>query len=264
MTTSGGIVTNVTVNASAFANVMHFKGAVAELPLYSSGVALGDIYVINIDDGGYIDAEGKPVSSSDDVTKTPLKRGQEYICVDPTYSNVGKWELIGDQNTGATKGYVDAAIASAMTYSSATGIAASASTLSAAVQALATAVDGAKTALSSDDTGNNSLVTAGAVVDYIDGLDLGDAASYAVTSSIRSDGDDNALATEGAVARYVASEISTNMWSGSATAYPIGSAAGENRPSITVEIDESAAEGKVVVTATKFGTAVGANVVTLA
>ena len=139
------------MSASAFTNVMHFKGAVAELPLSSSGVALGDIYVINVDDGGYVDAEGKPVSSSDDVTKTPLKRGQEYICVDPSYSNVGKWELIGDQNTGATKGYVDAAIASAMTYSSATGIAASASTLADAAQAAISAIDGAKSQLAAQD-----------------------------------------------------------------------------------------------------------------
>ena len=81
-----------------------------------------------------------------------------------------------------------------------------------------------------------------------------DGAKTEISSPDSASGD---LVTASAVIGYV----SGTRWNASDIAYPIGQ--GENRPSIAVEIDESASK-KVIVSATNFGTAVGANVVTLA
>lgn len=215
VTTAGGSVTAVTVNAAAFANVVNFDGVITSGDLPPSPKK-GDIVVI-----------GTPNTEADppEELAQELRPGQEYIYTGDTVGEGGatydstKWQLIGDQTT--TQDQIDTAIASAMRYSSAAGVTSSASTLNSAVAALASAIDGAKTEISSPDSDSGDLVTASAVVGYVAGT----------------------------------------RWNASDTAYPIGE--GENRPSIAVEIDESA-EKKVTVTATNFGTAVGANVVTLA
>ena len=87
VTTAAGSVSKVEVNASAFANVMKFRGVVASTANVTSP-ASGDIVVIGADPTGGA------------VT------GQEYI-----YDG-SKWELIGDQNTYATKAYVDTSVSS--------------------------------------------------------------------------------------------------------------------------------------------------------
>lgn len=78
VTTSGGSVNAVTLNASAFGNVMKFRGVVASTTSISNP-ASGDIVIIGSQPTGGAVA------------------GQEYI-----YDG-SKWELIGDQATYATK-----------------------------------------------------------------------------------------------------------------------------------------------------------------
>ena len=65
--------------------------------------------------------------------------------------------------------------------------------------------------------------------------------------------------------QYVGTAIDSARWSGTATAYPLGSDTA-NYPTITVEVDETAldAEGMLTISTTNFGTAVGANVLALA
>lgn len=84
VTTQSGSVTAVSVDATAFGNVMSFKGVVTALPSESN--VSGDIVVIGANPTG----EG-------------LVQGQEYI-----YDGTN-WELIGDQNTYAVNAYTSTA-----------------------------------------------------------------------------------------------------------------------------------------------------------
>lgn len=201
VTTSGGSVTAVTVNASTFGNVMRFRDTVSNTANVSNPAA-GDIVVI----AGVTDSESKFVN------------GQEYI-----YTNESKWEVIGDQNTYATKATVDASFAA---------IAASWSTLKGAAF-----IDTANT-VTADAT---TLPTCSAVATYVGGeianLDatvsassngveftvtetdgkltgasltgVGTAASANVTNTVTSAG--TSLPTESAVASYVAAAIASAL-----------------------------------------------------
>ena len=92
MTTSGGNVTAVTVNASAFTNVMHFKGVVNASSQTDTlaGYAPGDIILIgsqaNI--GWHTGTDGVPATGeltpgeAEGTGYTPASEGQEYICID--------------------------------------------------------------------------------------------------------------------------------------------------------------------------------------
>ena len=80
VTTSGGSVTAVSVDATAFGNAIHFRGVEASTGAVSDPVA-GDIVVI-----------GSPAGEG-------FVAGQEYI-----YDGTN-WELIGDQNTYAVNAY---------------------------------------------------------------------------------------------------------------------------------------------------------------
>ena len=81
VTTAGGSVTDVVVNATSFGNVMHFAGVVST-PAAIATPASGDIVVIGSQpDTGYV-------------------TGQEYI-----YTTASTWELIGDQNSYALNAY---------------------------------------------------------------------------------------------------------------------------------------------------------------
>ena len=106
VTTSGGNVTGVAVNAAAFGNVMHFKSVVTELPSESN--VAGDIVIVGANPTG----EG-------------LVQGQEYI-----YDGTN-WELIGDQNSYALNSYTHGEEV----------VTAAASTLPDAVHAIATGFD---------------------------------------------------------------------------------------------------------------------------
>lgn len=108
VTTSGGSVTAVTVNAGTFGNVMHFRDTVSNTANVTNPVA-GDIVIIT----------GVTDSSSAFVN------GQEYI-----YTTASTWELIGDQNSYALNAYTSSA-----------EVLANASTLPGAVDALGAAVD---------------------------------------------------------------------------------------------------------------------------
>lgn len=105
VTTQSGKVTNVLVDATEIANVMHFKGTSTVLPAYtaSSDTKAGDIWIIGANPTGYITSSGWGTTNS--AEGTALSAGQEYI---RTSSN--GFELIGDQNTYATKAYVNASI----------------------------------------------------------------------------------------------------------------------------------------------------------
>ena len=84
VTTAGGSVTDVVVNATSFGNVMKFRGVYVSTGAVSDPAA-GDIIVI-----------GPPAA-------TGFKVGQEYICTD--IAPYPKWELIGDQNSYALNAY---------------------------------------------------------------------------------------------------------------------------------------------------------------
>ena len=106
VTTQGGSVTAVAVDATSFGNVMHLAGVVAA-PSAIATPAAGDIVVIGSQPAaGYV-------------------TGQEYI-----YTNAGSWELIGDQSTYAINAYTSTAT-----------VLASATTLPTAIDALGAAVD---------------------------------------------------------------------------------------------------------------------------
>ena len=88
VTTQSGSVKVVSVDATAFGNVMHFQGVYSS-PYDLENPQSGDIIII-----------GSASSGSSYVN------GQEWIFDDKAYD----WELIGDQNTYATKAYVDASV----------------------------------------------------------------------------------------------------------------------------------------------------------
>lgn len=114
VTTEGGSIKAVTVNASAFGNVIHFRDVVSNTADVSDAMP-GDIVVIG--------------SNAD----TGFVTGQEYICTasaveDPATPAV--WEVIGDQTTYATNAYSS----TATVYTGAT-------TLPAAINAAGSAID---------------------------------------------------------------------------------------------------------------------------
>lgn len=109
VTTQSGSVTAVSVDATAFGNVMSFKGVVPELPSESN--VSGDIVVIGANPSG-----------------AGLVQGQEYI-----YDGTN-WELIGDQNTYAVNAYSS----TASVYTGATTVPAALNAAGAAIDALNT------------------------------------------------------------------------------------------------------------------------------
>lgn len=187
VTTQGGSVTEVNVDATAFGNVMSFKGVVTELP--SENNVSGDIVVIGANPTG-----------------AGLVQGQEYI-----YSG-SAWELIGDQNTYA----VNAFSSTASVYTGATTLPAAVSAAGAAIDTLTTKVSTLENAVTGgnyDDgsAGVNVSVTTAAttaaptvtvtVTKATLNTTLGttNVADKTVATSIGATGDNTALATEKAV-----------------------------------------------------------------
>lgn len=201
VTTSGGSVTAVTVDASTFGNVMRFRDTVSDTANVSNPAA-GDIVVI----AGVTDSESKFVN------------GQEYI-----YTNESKWEVIGDQNTYATKATVDASFASvaaswatlksAAFVDTADTVTAAATTLP-TCSAVATYVGGEIAKLDATVSASSNGVEF--TVTETDGkltaatlTGVGTAASANVTSTVTSAG--TSLPTESAVASYVAAAIASAL-----------------------------------------------------
>lgn len=130
VTTQGGSVTVVSVDASTFGNVMHFRNVVSNTADVSDPIA-GDIVVIgNTPDVGFVS-------------------GQEYI-----YTNAGAWELIGDQNTYALNAYTS----TATVYMGATTLPAALNLVGAAVDTLNTDVSTLKTNVASLSSAIDALV----------------------------------------------------------------------------------------------------------
>lgn len=201
VTTSGGSVTAVTVNASTFGNVMRFRDTVSNTANVSNPAA-GDIVVI----AGVTDSESTFVN------------GQEYI-----YTNESKWEVIGDQNTYATKATVDASFSAiAASWSTLKGAAFidTANTVTAAATTLPTC-SAVATYVESEIAKLDATVSASAngvefTVTETDGkltaatlTGVGTAASANVTSTVTSAG--TSLPTESAVASYVAAAIASAL-----------------------------------------------------
>ena len=152
VTTSGGEVTTVTVNATTFGNVMHFRDTVSNTADVSDPVA-GDIVII----AGVSDLESDFVN------------GQEYI-----YTTASTWELIGDQSTYAIKSVVDAALDTKASVGTGTATASYGVSgevvLSANAQpTLSVAVAPVTTSAGITSTATTSLATAAAIADYVDG-----------------------------------------------------------------------------------------------
>ena len=149
VTTQGGSVTDVSLDASTFGNVMHFAGVVASTAEVSDPVA-GDIVVI-----GSSAAEG-------------FVSGQEYI-----YTTASTWELIGDQNTYALNAYTSSAT-----------VLAGATTLPGAVDALGAAVDTLNTKTNAYVGGSASDADQGvAVTVSVDATTLAPSVDVVVTSA---------------------------------------------------------------------------------
>ena len=198
VTTEGGSVTAVQVDATAFGNVMHFKDTVSNTANVNNPAA-GDIVVI----AGVTDSE------------STFKNGQEYI-----YTNGNTWELIGDQNTYAIKATVDAsfsAIASSWASLGGAAFVGTASTVTADATTLPTC-SAVAAYVSSVVTGLSSTVSASAngvefSVTQTSGkltsaslTGVGTAASKNFADTLTSTG--TSLPTESAVAAYVAAAIS--------------------------------------------------------
>ena len=152
VTTSGGEVTTVTVNATTFGNVMHFRDTVSNTANVTNPVA-GDIVII----AGVTDSESDFVN------------GQEYI-----YTTTSTWELIGDQSTYAIKSVVDAALDTKASVGTGTATASYGVSgevvLSANAQpTLSVAVAPVTTSAGITSTATTSLATAAAIADYVDG-----------------------------------------------------------------------------------------------
>lgn len=171
VTTQGGSVTAVAVNAASFGNVMHFAGVVST-PTEIATPAGGDIVVIGSQpDTGYV-------------------AGQEYI-----YDGT-KWEVIGDQNTYALNTYApgtEVVTAAAATLPDAVHA------IAAAFDTLNTTVSGLASDLASVSTALDSLTSSFA--------SLGTAAQASVANSV--DTSATTLPTCSAVADYVGTELSS-------------------------------------------------------
>lgn len=182
VTTQGGSVTAVSVNAESFGNTMHFRGVAASTADVSDPVA-GDIVVIGAEPTGGAVA------------------GQEYI-----YTTASTWELIGDQNTYALNAYAPGT----------ENVTAGTTTLPAATHAIASKVDDIAAALSdftySSVTGGSSSSTVNGVtvevvtaattaVPTVSLTGVGTAASVDFATTVTSDG--TALPTQSAVATAI-------------------------------------------------------------
>ncbi len=173
VTTQGGSVTAVAVNAAAFGNVMHFAGVVST-PTEIATPAGGDIVVIgNNPDTGYV-------------------TGQEYIYV----STTSTWEVIGDQTTYALNAYAHGTEV----------VTAAAATLPDAVHAIAAAFDTLNTTVSGLARDLTSVSTAlGSLASSF--ASLGDAALKSVATTL--DSSATTLPTCSAVADYVGGELTS-------------------------------------------------------
>lgn len=201
VTTSGGSVTAVTVDASTFGNVMRFRDTVSDTANVSNPAA-GDIVVI----AGVTDSESKFVN------------GQEYI-----YTNESKWEVIGDQNTYATKATVDASFAavsaswatlkSAAFVDTADTVTANATTLptcSAVATYVGSEIAKLDATVSASSNGVEFTVTeTGGKLTAATLTGVGTAASANVTNTVTSAG--TSLPTESAVASYVEAAIASAL-----------------------------------------------------
>ena len=146
VTTEGGSVKAVSLNAEAFGNAIHFRGVWAS-PVAVSDPEAGDIVVIG------------------STPATGFIAGQEYIYAD------GNWELIGDQNSYALNAYSSAA-------SVFTGVATVPAALNAAGAAIdnhesrITAIEGSIAAMdASVSSSENSSIQVG--VTQVDGVVTG-------------------------------------------------------------------------------------------
>jgi hypothetical protein len=148
VTTQSGSVTAVSVDATAFGNVMSFKGVVTALPSESN--VSGDIVVIGANPTG----EG-------------LVQGQEYI-----YDGTN-WELIGDQNTYAVNAYTSTA-----------SVYAGAATVPTALNAAGAAIDALKTKTDAYVGGSASDADQGVSVTVsVDAATLAPSVDVVVTSA---------------------------------------------------------------------------------
>lgn len=173
VTTKNGQVTAVTVAASEIANVMHFKGTSTTLPSWGESAAqkAGDIWIVGANPTGYITSSGWGSTTSTGNTK--LVAGQEYV-----KTSSGGFELIGDQNTYATKAYVDASVSAlnnsintkasigTATAAAFKGLRASVSLNSNAAPTMAFFNDSIVTTAAGITTTADKFVTASAVADY--------------------------------------------------------------------------------------------------
>ena len=148
VTTQGGSVTAVSLNAEAFGNAIHFRGVEASTGAVSDPEA-GDIVGI-----GSTPAEG-------------FVAGQEYL-----YDGT-KWELIGDQNTYAANAYSSTATVF-------TGV----ETVPGALNAAGAAIDALKTKTDAYVGGSASDADQGvAVTVSVDATTLAPSVDVVVTSS---------------------------------------------------------------------------------
>ena len=169
VTTQGGSVTAVSLNAEAFGNTIHFRGVEASTGAVSDPVA-GDIVVI-----GSTPGEG-------------FVAGQEYI-----YDGT-KWELIGDQNTYAVNAYSSTATVF-------TGV----ETVPGALNAAGAAIDALKTKTDAYVGGSASDADQGvAVTVSVDATTLAPSVDVVVTSATLFDGLD---ATVSSAAKGVEVEV---------------------------------------------------------
>ena len=171
VTTAGGSVTGVVVNATSFGNVMHFRDTVSNTSDVSNPVA-GDIVIITNADTGF-------------------RNGQEYI-----YTTASTWELIGDQSGYALNAYAPGAEV----------VTAGATTLPGAVHAIAAAFDTLSASVSNIATSIGTLQTAVSSLTS-SFANLGDAALKSVATTL--DSSATTLPTCSAVASYVGAELSS-------------------------------------------------------
>ena len=214
VTTKNGQVTAVTVAASEIANVMHFKGTSTTLPSWGESTAqkAGDIWIVGANPTGYITSSGWGSTASAGNTK--LVAGQEYV-----KTSTGGFELIGDQNTYATKAYVDASVTSldgakasigTATAASFKGLRASVSLKSDAAPTMAFFDGGIITSASEITSSADKFVTASAIANYVTGKlpasGFGTAATKDFATTIIDGG--VSLPTQDAVYDFVVGQIS--------------------------------------------------------
>ena len=175
---------------SSLDKVMHFVGAGTSLP---TSAKAGDVYVFTADETNVPSGE------------TGFKAGQEvvYTSESETYDR-DNWEVIGDQNTYATKAYVDGTFAlnayssTALVYSNA-----SASTVPLALNAAGAAID-TLTASASTFASNKAQIGSSTTANFYGML---------ATVELKSDDDPTLVFTDGAAGSGIVS-TSTDITSG--------------------------------------------------